>query len=246
MELTDKQIEKIQRRSNNGIRTIFVEGIADQHIYKRIYSKCRFIAKNNGFSGVIKKVKEYNNHFGKNPLVVGIIDKDRKTESELNALLEENIFAIEIQEIEFIFLRPDVITNLFGERFFQEFQKGIIKNAQDRIITQEKTLRYDEACNVLKKQTSSKYIIRQLIKGIGRRNRGNDNNIEFLCKKMDEKNAWGLVKDIFPSIDECLEKKDKNTKQSLSYVKLDYTPKPILSKPDYQKSEKEEENEQGK
>lgn len=197
-EISGKRLRKINKSVKNGIRTIFVEGPADRCIYKRFYPESNFIFAR-GCEDIIRAMKLWNSTFGKTPLVVAIIDRDFRTEEEMEQLFMENIFTLRIREIESIFLREDVIKGLFGDEIFESFAQKIKLNAIDR--TPEEITNYDEALNVLKKKVSSKYAIRLLMQEVGRRNKGNEKNIEYLCCEMDRTSSWNLVEDIIPRIE---------------------------------------------
>ena len=209
MEINSKKVlKKVNKNLSNGIRTIFVEGLADEHIYKRFFPDASFI-HGNSCDDIIKKMRELHDTIGKNPLILAIIDKDLKSDKEIEALKKENIFTLGIREIESIFLDKEVLIKLFGVNFFLDFSVNVQQNAQER--TQEKIKNYDEAINVLKKIVSSKYSIRLLLKQLGIPNKGNPGNIEFLCSEMDRKNLWHLVENSIPKLN-VFEKEQINPK----------------------------------
>lgn len=88
---------------------------------------------------------------------------------------------------------------MFGNEFFEKFSQNICMEASSKYS--KEVTDYDDALNVLKKLISSKYSIRLLIKELGKHNRGNAHNIEFLCSVIDKTNSWGLVTDMIPKID---------------------------------------------
>ena len=195
---SNKTIKKIEDRIKNGIRTIFVEGPADKILYRRIFPNSQFIYSN-GVESIINRMKICNSRFGKTPLVVAIIDRDFKSDEDIASLAKENIFTLKVRELESIFLNPDVIRGMFGNEFFEKFSQNICMEASSKYS--KEVTDYDDALNVLKKLISSKYSIRLLIKELGKHNRGNAHNIEFLCSVIDKTNSWGLVTDMIPKID---------------------------------------------
>lgn len=195
--ISEKTMQKLKNKVQNGTKMIFVEGPADVNVYKRIYPDAK-IKSWGSCDEIIELITNFNKTMGKTPLIAGIIDKDLKTHEEIKALAEENIFVLGEREIESVFLREDVIQILFGEQFFQKFASEICNNASNRIGTE--ITNYDQALSVLKKAVSSKFNIRLLLKTAGKKNKGNSNNIDLLCTMMDEKDAWDSVKCIFPDI----------------------------------------------
>ena len=127
---------------------------------------------------------------------------------------------------EFAELNDDV---LFGEDFFQSFSAIVQSNAASR--EKGDVVDYNQALDILKKKVSSKYSIRLLMQALGKRNKGNDSNIEYLCQIMDETKSWHLVKDFVPQLNEkAISGKDSQTSSPMDYIKLDSTPMPNLEK----------------
>lgn len=207
--ISEKTIKKLQSKVQKGIKTIFVEGPADVNLYRRIYPNAD-IKHLGSCDKIIEAIKECNRNLGKTSLIVGIIDRDLKTDKEVEALSEENIFVLKEREIESIFLREDVICKLFGKQIFQDFVTEICNNASKRIVTQ--ITDYNQALATLKKEVSSKFSIRILFKIAGIKNRGNTKNIDLLCSMMDKKEAWDLIKNILPDIDDdCMDSRTRTS-----------------------------------
>ena len=92
---------------------MFVEGTKnnsfDQKIYSRIYSEYNVLSLES-CSNVIQAVKTYNNTNDLHHMnVVGIIDRDRRTEDEILNLKSDNIYVPDVAEVENLFLLPEVI-----------------------------------------------------------------------------------------------------------------------------------------
>ena len=92
---------------------LFVEGTPDKSIDRKLYS--RLFPKYNiipleGCASVIQATKAYNKlpmlHY---KTIKGIVDRDRRTEGEINSLLQDKIYVPSVAEIENLFLIPQVI-----------------------------------------------------------------------------------------------------------------------------------------
>lgn len=92
---------------------LFVEGTPDKSIDRKLYS--RLFPKYNiipleGCASVIQATKAYNKlpmlHY---KTIKGIVDRDRRTEDEINSLLQDKIYVPSVAEIENLFLIPQVI-----------------------------------------------------------------------------------------------------------------------------------------
>ena len=89
---------------------LFVEGTPDKSIDRKLYS--RLFPKYNiipleGCASVIQATKAYNKlpmlHY---KTIKGIVDRDRRTEGEINSLLQDKIYVPFVAEIENLFLIP--------------------------------------------------------------------------------------------------------------------------------------------
>lgn len=103
------KLELLGSRQN----VMFVEGTKnnsfDQKIYSRIYSEYNVLSLES-CSNVIQAVKTYNNTNDLHHMnVVGIIDRDRRSEGEILNLKSDNIYAPDVAEVENLFLLPEVI-----------------------------------------------------------------------------------------------------------------------------------------
>jgi ABC-type dipeptide/oligopeptide/nickel transport system ATPase component len=92
---------------------LFVEGTPDKSIDRKLYSRLYpqySIMPLEGCASVIQATKSYN----KLPMlhykdIKGIVDRDRRTEEEINTLLADKIYVPLVAEIENLFLIPQVI-----------------------------------------------------------------------------------------------------------------------------------------
>lgn len=219
-------INKIQETMNQGIRTILVEGPADIALYRGFYGNSKF--RHMGSCDNVIEVQRYcNKALGKTPLVVSIIDRDDRTEEDIVDLATENIFVLRENEIESVFLRPDIIEVLFGDEVFQRYVQDICANARNR--TQAVDISYEEALRILKKEVSSKYNIRILLRTANIENMGNKKNIEFLCSLLQEKGVIDMLADILPEIPET----ESKTRSKMDFQKelQDFMPTPISTYP---------------
>lgn len=93
---------------------LFVEGTPDKSIDRKLYSRLfpqYNIMPLEGCASVIQATKAYNKlpmlHYKK---IKGIVDRDRRTEDEIESLLQDKIYVSSVAEIENLFLIPQVIT----------------------------------------------------------------------------------------------------------------------------------------
>lgn len=92
---------------------LFIEGTPDKSIdrklYSRLFPKYRIMPLE-GCASVIQATKSYNKlpmlHY---KTIKGIVDRDRRTEDEINSLLQDKIYVPSVAEIENLFLIPQVI-----------------------------------------------------------------------------------------------------------------------------------------
>jgi ABC-type dipeptide/oligopeptide/nickel transport system ATPase component len=92
---------------------LFVEGTPDKSIDRKLYSRLYpqySIMPLEGCASVIQATKSYN----KLPMlhykdIKGIVDRDRRTEEEINTLIADKIYVPLVAEIENLFLIPQVI-----------------------------------------------------------------------------------------------------------------------------------------
>ena len=92
---------------------LFIEGTPDKSIDRKLYSKLfpkYSIMPLEGCASVIQATKSYNKlpmlHY---KTIKGIVDRDRRTEDEINLLLQDKIYVPSVAEIENLFLIPQVI-----------------------------------------------------------------------------------------------------------------------------------------
>ena len=121
----------------NRQKILLVEGTPDKSTDRKLYSKIfedYNIIPLEGCGTVIQTTKAYNRmrefHYKE---VKGIIDRDRRTEEEINSLRTYDIFVSEIAEIENLFLLPEVIRIVA--------HKQNIENVEEIVsATKEKTI----------------------------------------------------------------------------------------------------------
>ena len=158
----------------------------------------------------------------RNILVVGIIDRDDKTDKKEETLAKDNIFMLKEREIESIFLRQDVIEKLFGDTVFMQFSQEICKDATNR--SNNTVANYQEALSILKKKLSSEYNIRMLLKTAKIKNKGNKENIEFLSSMMEEKGVWKIIEDVIPKLPNIEQKDTFKAREKFQKKLQNFTP----------------------
>lgn len=126
---------------------IFIEGEKDSYdnkLYSLLYPEY-YIVPCGGCEQVISRVRAFNRSSQLHRYrAYGIIDRDYKSEIELESYQNDNIFPIEVAEIENLFLTSEVLENISShlaleERVVQEVKNQIIerfsqrKNEQSRL-----------------------------------------------------------------------------------------------------------------
>lgn len=117
---------------------LLVEGTAIKSIDRKLYSKIfdeYNIIPMEGCNSVIQAVKAYKNtdnlHYIK---VIGVVDRDRRSEQEILELKKDNIFAPEVAEIENLFLLPEIITIVANKQNMSGNIDNILSETKKRII----------------------------------------------------------------------------------------------------------------
>lgn len=132
----------------NREKVLFVEGTAgsyDTKLYSEIY-KDFYVVPCGGCSSVIAQTKAMKNTPQLHDLeCFGIIDRDYRNEREINALKKDNIFTINVAEVENLFLieellmvvntifsKPDSVENIkkyiIEDRFSKEINRQILES----------------------------------------------------------------------------------------------------------------------
>lgn len=121
----------------NRQKVLLVEGTPDKSIDRKLYSKVfeeYNIIPLEGCNTVIQSTKTYNHmqefHYKE---VKGIVDRDRRTEEEINALSASNIFVPKVAEIENLFLLPEVIKIVARKQNVDNIDE-IISETKEKII----------------------------------------------------------------------------------------------------------------
>lgn len=122
----------------NRQKILFVEGTPDRSTDRKLYSKL-FTEYNiiplEGCSTVIQTTIAYNKmhelHYNE---VKGIVDRDRRTDEEINALSVNNVFVPKVAEIENLFLLPEVI-KIVARKQNAENVEEIISTTKEKTIS---------------------------------------------------------------------------------------------------------------
>lgn len=148
----------------NRQKVLLVEGTPEKSIDRKLYSKIYReynIIPMESCNTVIQTVKAYNHtsdlHYVE---VKGIVDRDRRSDEEIEKLKLKNIFVPQVAEIENLFLLPEVIAVVADKQD---------KSEKDEIIlgVQEKTFEFlqshiTEQALLFTKQKCQNYIIQHL------------------------------------------------------------------------------------
>lgn len=109
----------------NRKEVLFVEGTEgsyDKRIYSALFPNC-YVVPSGGCEQVINNVKAYNRTPGLHAIKAwGIIDRDFKTEEQLNTLKEKGIFHLKVAEIENLFLTKEAV-QILSQRFGADADK---------------------------------------------------------------------------------------------------------------------------
>lgn len=116
---------------------LFVEGTPDKSIDRKLYSRLfpqYNIIPLEGCASVIQATKAYNKlpmlHY---KTIKGIVDRDRRTEDEINSLLQDKIYVPSVAEIENLFLIPQVI-ELVARKQSIENVDVLLEQTKEKII----------------------------------------------------------------------------------------------------------------
>ena len=125
----------------NRKEVLFVEGTEgsyDKRIYSALFPNC-YVVPSGGCEQVINNVKAYNRTQSLHAIKAwGIIDRDFKTEEQLNILKEKGIFHLKVAEIENLFLTEEAV-RVLSQRFGADGDKtfsGIKSYVIDRFSKQ--------------------------------------------------------------------------------------------------------------
>ena len=129
----------------NRKEVLFVEGTEgsyDKRIYSALFPNC-YVVPSGGCEQVINNVKAYNRTPGLHAIKAwGIIDRDFKTEEQLNTLKEKGIFHLKVAEIENLFLTKEamrVLSQRFGadaDKTFSGIESYVIERFSKQIDRQ--------------------------------------------------------------------------------------------------------------
>jgi hypothetical protein len=121
----------------NRQKILLVEGTPDKSTDRKLYSKVfeeYNIIPLEGCATVIQTVKAYNRmrtlHYKE---VKGIVDRDRRTDAEINSLRDHNIFVPKVAEIENLFLLPEIIKIVAREQKTENIET-IISTTEEKTI----------------------------------------------------------------------------------------------------------------
>ena len=127
------KLEILGNRQN----VLLVEGTQTRSIDKKLYSKLYpeyNVISMESCNAVIQAVKTYGQtgqlHYMK---VKGIVDRDRRSDSEVEKLRSQNIFVPKVAEVESLFLLPEVIEAV-AQKQDQEHPEEIIRKVKERTI----------------------------------------------------------------------------------------------------------------
>lgn len=117
---------------------LLVEGTAVRSIDRKLYSKIfdeYNIIPMEGCNSVIQAVKAYKNTDNLHYInVIGIVDRDRRSEQEILNLKKDNIFAPEVAEVENLFLLPEIITIVANKQDLGNNIDSILSETKMKII----------------------------------------------------------------------------------------------------------------
>lgn len=109
----------------NRKEVLFVEGTEgsyDKRIYSALFPNC-YVVPSGGCEQVVNNVKAYNRTQSLHAIKArGIIDRDFKTEEQLNALKEKGVFHLKVAEVENLFLTKEAV-QILSQRFGADANK---------------------------------------------------------------------------------------------------------------------------
>ena len=129
----DLLLEVLGSRQN----ILFIEGTVDKSIDRKLYATLfpeYTIIPLKGCSSVIEATKAYNNlpmlHY---KTIKGIVDRDRRSQEEIDSLLNDKIYVPGVAEVENLFLVPEVI-EFVANKFGIENTEKVVEQARERTI----------------------------------------------------------------------------------------------------------------
>lgn len=134
------------------------EGSYDKRIYSALFPDC-YVVPSGGCEQVINNVKAYNRTSSLHAIKArGIIDRDFKTEQQLNALKEKGIFHLKVAEVENLFLTKEAV-QILSQRFGAD---------ADKTFSSIKTYVSERFSKQAKKQTSEALVagVKEVLSGI--------------------------------------------------------------------------------
>lgn len=116
---------------------LFVEGTPDKSIDRKLYSRLfpqYNIMPLEGCASVIQATKSYNKlpmlHYKS---IIGIVDRDRRMDEEINSLSNDNIYVPLVAEIENLFLLPDIIKFVARKQCIEDVDI-LLEQTKEKII----------------------------------------------------------------------------------------------------------------
>lgn len=115
---------------------LLIEGTADKSIDRKLYSKVYNeynIIPLESCNAVIQAAKTYNNMKNFHHVnVIGLIDRDRRSNDEIDKLNRNSIYVPQVAEVENLFLLEEVISCVADN--LGENKEEIISNTKDRVL----------------------------------------------------------------------------------------------------------------
>lgn len=116
---------------------LFVEGTPDKSIDRKLYSRLfpqYNIMPLEGCASVIQATKSYNKlpmlHYKS---IIGIVDRDRRMDEEINSLSNDNIYVPLVAEVENLFLLPDIIKFVARKQCIEDVDI-LLEQTKEKII----------------------------------------------------------------------------------------------------------------
>ena len=131
-KIDDVKLEILGNRQ----KVLLVEGNTDSRLYSAIFKDYNIISVG-GCDKVIEITKSYKNkclqdkHYCE---VKGIIDRDRRSDEAIKKLNKNNIFCLEVAEVENLFLLPEVIKIVAKKQDKMNLYDEIIGCVQEKIF----------------------------------------------------------------------------------------------------------------
>ena len=183
-------------------------GGIDEEIYHILFPNFTIIPVESCTS-VINYTKAYNKLPNTYAKALGIIDRDFRTQNEIESLMKNDIFVLEFAEIENLFLIEEFL-RLFGEKLYIRDVEQTINNIKTKIINE---------LNNQKEFQVSRYVVARINHHFSESHIEKANNIDEIKSKFNEFTGQINIEEMHGERKEYIEK-IINNKEYIEIIKI--------------------------